>query len=394
MDSTELLRELLHAVAETRAEVADLRALQERMFRKGVVTDVDAKKHRFRMEIGVDENGEAVKSDWIPYAQIAGKRKTHSVPSKGQQMLQLAPDGDFSQALGIPLTWSDNNPSPSTKEDEDVEVRGKTRVTQRDGSLKVEVDGVTVETTKQRKTITIHKDEQNPATVDDKHPWEGNKGDPLHKIEATKDGGIVHTVKIGDHEHKLSIHPDRGIEHSFDKGKHVVTIGGGGITHSVDNGQHQVKIAGSGIGDMLGGQLGALLGHADLGALANQLRTLLDTGALSGVLGGANGGVAGLLDGNLGTLLGNEMTSRLTSELGSLLSSGNLASALAGGITHISSMRVQVQAPQIEHNGALKVLGSILAQGAVQSVIGFKGNLQGVAGGLGAVSIPNATNWS
>lgn len=210
-DLVALLRELQHGLAEAHAAIAELNARHERMFRYGRVTDVDPKKHRYRQVVDIDEDGKEVKSAWIPYSQVAGTRKIHSAPSVGQQMLMIAPDGEHAMAIGVPMTWHDKNPSPSDKGDEDIDLRGKTKRTQRDGSLTQEIDGVTETTTKQTRSLVIHKDEQNPAKVDDEHPWQGNKADARHTFGATKDGGFEFVVKVGDSPHHVKIHPQDGL---------------------------------------------------------------------------------------------------------------------------------------------------------------------------------------
>jgi len=138
------IAELQEKLAETRSELAKERASRERMFRKGKVTDVDPEKQRYRQEVGVDENGKPVKGAWIPYGQIAGALKVHSPPSVGQQMIQFAPDGDFDQAFGFPLTFSDDNESPSKKGDEDVVTRGKTKDTTRADLRQIETGNASI----------------------------------------------------------------------------------------------------------------------------------------------------------------------------------------------------------------------------------------------------------
>jgi phage baseplate assembly protein gpV len=231
MNIFDLVRELQERVAEAHAEIARLKSDHDHTVIHGPVTDVDAKKQLCRIQIGVDDNGDPVKSPWRPYGQIAGTRKVHSAPSKGQQLTLISPSGDITQGFALPFTWSDNNPSPSQDADADVDQRGKTKRTQRDASLKQEVDGVTVQLAKQSKTVTIHKDAAGSTQVDDKHPWEGNKGDALHKFEATKDGGFSHTVNIAGDEHKITIHPTNGITHSVNNGDHTIEVTKSGIKH-------------------------------------------------------------------------------------------------------------------------------------------------------------------
>lgn len=224
MNIFDAIREIQNSLAEAHAEIARLRWAHDHSMLHGPVCDVDAKEHLCRIVVGENEDGEEVKSPWIPYSQIAGTRKVHSVPSKGQQMTMLSPNGDYLQAVAVPFTWSNHNPSPSENGDEDVETRGKTRTTQKDASFKREVDGVTESLWKQTRSLTIHKDERNPATVDDKHPWQGNKADALHSLEATKDGGFAFKVNIGDAQHEIKFHPDNGITHSVNGGQHEITV--------------------------------------------------------------------------------------------------------------------------------------------------------------------------
>lgn len=218
----------------------------------GTVCDVDAKKQLCRVVVGLDEDDQEVKSPWVPYGQIAGTRKIHSAPSMGQQMTLFAPNGDHMQAIALPFTWSDNNPSPSESADEDIDLRGKSKRTQKDGSVKQEVDGVTREYTKQSHALTIHKDPENEQEgkneeVSDKKPWKGNRAKALHVKKLTKDGGYELTINVEGEGHKIKVHPKDGIEHSYNKGKHKITIDKDAIKHSFDNGQHEVSISQDGI---------------------------------------------------------------------------------------------------------------------------------------------------
>ncbi|RFB80403.1 phage baseplate assembly protein V [Methylovirgula sp. 4M-Z18] len=126
-----LLRELSDSLVAAHERIADLEGRLERMWRPGTVTDVDAAQQLYRHQIGVDDQGQPVKSDWIPYGQHAGDHKEHIAPSVGQQMMMISPDGDHSQAFGVPFTWSNANASPSTRSDESVRLRGDVKVTQR-----------------------------------------------------------------------------------------------------------------------------------------------------------------------------------------------------------------------------------------------------------------------
>lgn len=144
MDLEDVIRELQHAVRDLRDELTNERAARERMFRPGKVAEVDAAKQLYRQEIGVDKDGNPVKGPWVPYSQVAGARSTHSPPSVGQQMMMVSPDGDFSQAFGVPLTWSKQNASPSTDPNTDVDQRGAVKDVNDGKSRVISVGGVTL----------------------------------------------------------------------------------------------------------------------------------------------------------------------------------------------------------------------------------------------------------
>lgn len=102
------------ALEDLAAAHGDLVDRHERMFRPGVVTDFDPDKHLYRQQIGVDENGQPIKSPWRPYSAHAGALKQFVPLSVGQQMLLISPDGDIEQGIGFPFGWSTANPSPSS----------------------------------------------------------------------------------------------------------------------------------------------------------------------------------------------------------------------------------------------------------------------------------------
>jgi phage baseplate assembly protein gpV len=112
---------------------------------RGKVTDVDASKHLVRLEIGKNRKGESVKTAWLPYAQVAGALKIHSPPSVGQQMTLLAQAGDIQQAVALPLSWSQANPSPSTDGNAHVATFDGMRIEVRGQDMKVVVPKLVIE---------------------------------------------------------------------------------------------------------------------------------------------------------------------------------------------------------------------------------------------------------
>lgn len=234
--------------------IAQLEHIVHQTTRHGIVRERDAKKHRLRLELA-DKNGKKFLSPWIPYSQIAGTRKVHSVPSINQTVTLFAPGGDWQQAQVLPLTWSKKNPAPSEDGDEDVDLRGKSRWTQRDASVVRQVDGLTVSHTKQSHSLTVHKDPENKEEgkdeeVSDEKPWKGNRAKKKHTRIINKDGGYQLTINEGDNEkeHKIFVKPgDDAVEISTHKGKHKITIKKDDVKISAHNGQHETTYESSGI---------------------------------------------------------------------------------------------------------------------------------------------------
>ncbi len=134
-------------IARMERRIVDLEQRFDKVVRHGAVTDIDEKSHRVRLRIGgTDEK--PLKSPWVPYGQIAGALKLHSMPSEGQTMTLLCPTGDFRQAVAIPLTWSDQNKSPSDKKGEHVLTFENVTVTLKKDSLKFAVGDASLELNK------------------------------------------------------------------------------------------------------------------------------------------------------------------------------------------------------------------------------------------------------
>jgi len=116
-------------LVEMAGRIADLERRMSGMLRHGTVEEVDTKKQIVRLKHGNDVDGNPFLSPWIPYAQHAGALKVHTPPSKGQQYTIQAPNGDWQQAVAVPMTWSDQNKSPSEKDDENVLTFGDVTIT-------------------------------------------------------------------------------------------------------------------------------------------------------------------------------------------------------------------------------------------------------------------------
>lgn len=135
--------------------VAEVERRADTMFRHGKVTDVDTEKQLARIEIG-EQNGEVLKSAWVPYGQIAGAYKSHQPPTVGQQMTMFAPNGEVRQAVLMPFTWSNDNQSPSTKQDEHVDTYGdKWKWTRKKDLFRVELDKASIEIKPEKITAKV-----------------------------------------------------------------------------------------------------------------------------------------------------------------------------------------------------------------------------------------------
>lgn len=124
----------MQELVEVLARLSDLERRVAGMARHGAVAEVNPVAATVRLDFGGGFLSAAV-----PYAQIAGALKAHVPPSVGQQMTLLAPSGDWRQAVAVPLTWSEANPSPETAGDRHVVTFGSARIELRADELIVTV---------------------------------------------------------------------------------------------------------------------------------------------------------------------------------------------------------------------------------------------------------------
>ncbi len=146
-----------HHLATLYERIAHLSGIVERTHRPGPVTDVDysdATKPRIRIQIGTDDQGQPVKGPWVPVVSHAGARVIHAPVTVGQTMLQLAPDGNFENAVAMHYGFSSKTKSPSTDKDTHVDQLGKSVDTLKDGSRKIEVENASIALTKGQIVIT------------------------------------------------------------------------------------------------------------------------------------------------------------------------------------------------------------------------------------------------
>ncbi len=132
------------AISEAFQRIAELERRFAGLVRHGTVAEVDAGRGRMRLRFGTATGGGDLLGPWVPYSQLAGAIKAHVPPAVGQQFSVIAPSGDWRQAVAVPLTWSDQNQSPSDKDDENVITYGDARITLKADSLAVKIGGVTM----------------------------------------------------------------------------------------------------------------------------------------------------------------------------------------------------------------------------------------------------------
>lgn len=189
MDLMEIIRGLSQRIAE-------LERKSDNAIRHGTVEEVDAKEKLVKLRIGGTDD-EPFVSPWVPYGQMAGALKLHSPPSKDQQMTMFSPGGDFLQAVALPFHWSDQNPSPSDKEDEHVLTFGSWRLTLKAGELTIEGPEFTVKSG--GTSLKVSGDGVVSTAGGTEHKVSGDG-------ESTTGGTVKHDGKnIGkDHKHKDS----------------------------------------------------------------------------------------------------------------------------------------------------------------------------------------------
>ncbi len=186
----------IRELVELASRVAELERRFSGTMRHGTVAEVDPGKQLVRLKLGKDADGNPFLSPWIPYAQIAGALKVHTPPSQGQQFTLLSPSGDWQQAVALPMTWSDNNQSPSSNGDENVLTYGNVRATIKDDLTKVDVGGTVLEVTSDHVEIkvggvTVEITSSGVAITGGKVTHDGKNIGSTHKHGGIERGGSL-----------------------------------------------------------------------------------------------------------------------------------------------------------------------------------------------------------
>lgn len=79
----------------------------------GTVMEVNTDDQTMRMRVGDNQ------TDWLSIPALsAGQVRVWRCPSIGEQFLLISPSGDLANAIPVMSLYSDNNPTPSTDQDE------------------------------------------------------------------------------------------------------------------------------------------------------------------------------------------------------------------------------------------------------------------------------------
>lgn len=106
-------RDLVRVILALQADIAALKRMVAGSMRFGTVKAVDHDAKRVQLLLS-EANGRQFLSPHRPWGEIAGDEKSWRPPTAGQQMMLVAPHGDMRQAIALPMTFSDQNPSPSS----------------------------------------------------------------------------------------------------------------------------------------------------------------------------------------------------------------------------------------------------------------------------------------
>jgi phage baseplate assembly protein gpV len=175
-------------------------ALEKRvssMVRHGPVEEVNASEGWVRINLGQGDDGPLL-SPKIPYAQMAGALKVHAPPSEGQNMTIISPAGDMRQAFALPMTWSDQNVSPSNSTDENVLTFGSVRIEVKGDQIKAMIGGFSLTLTTSAATFAVDGVEHK-ISGDGLRTTGGAIEHNDHDIGSThKHGGVVHGGELTD----------------------------------------------------------------------------------------------------------------------------------------------------------------------------------------------------
>jgi len=146
----------IRELVELASRVTEMERRLAGVMRHGTVAEVDPATQRVRLDFGPAHGSEGrFLSPWVPYAQFSGALRVHTPPTVGQQFTAMSPTGDFQQAVAVPLTHHEGNPSPSGAGDQNVVTYGNVTMTLADDLVLIDVGGATIEQTSAAITMTV-----------------------------------------------------------------------------------------------------------------------------------------------------------------------------------------------------------------------------------------------
>jgi phage baseplate assembly protein gpV len=147
----------IRELVELASRLTEIERRMAGIMRHGTVAEVDPARQRMRLDFGPAHGSDGrFLSPWVPYAQFSGALKVHTPPTVGQQFTAMSPSGDFQQAVAVPLTHHEGNPSPSTAGDENVITYGNVRMTLADDLARVDVGGSILKMTAAEITLSTN----------------------------------------------------------------------------------------------------------------------------------------------------------------------------------------------------------------------------------------------
>lgn len=160
----------IQELVELVSRMAEIERRMSGMVRHGTVAAVDPATQRVRLDFGPAHGAEGrFLSPWVPYSQFAGALNVHTPPTVGQQFTAVSPNGDFQQAVAVPLAHSGATPSPSSAGDQNVITYGDVTITLASGLARIVVGGVTFAITGGGVEITGGTVTHNGTNIGDTH---------------------------------------------------------------------------------------------------------------------------------------------------------------------------------------------------------------------------------
>jgi phage baseplate assembly protein V len=151
-------------IAHIVRELEEIKRRMRRMMFHGLITDVDSEKRLVRVSDGTkDEQGQEVKTDWLPWAELAGGLRTKTLPTKGQQVFVCSPDGLLEKGFVTPGFFTDENTPPDSKDDEYV-LTNNPKQGEKKIHISIKDDKITI-ASGDKTSLTITKDKMT-AKVD------------------------------------------------------------------------------------------------------------------------------------------------------------------------------------------------------------------------------------